>query len=199
MTRPLNVALLPRLSYLVERSPDQAKALAGLSILLMAAVGLAFGIAVGVLAPWLVDLLFGLPEYQPAVDVLRVMALIIPIIVINGGLISQWVLPYGLERGLLVVTASLMVVNLLLVLMVAPRFGALGVACVAVFAESYLLAGLLLVLRMHGIGLISPRWLRGARSDARMVEQRRGRWSTCLAHLRFGIWPRDRRRPRTEA
>ncbi|MDF2766756.1 MAG: polysaccharide biosynthesis protein [Rhodospirillales bacterium] len=175
MTRPLNVALLPRLSYLVERSPDQAKALACLSIFLMAATGLALGIAVGVLAPWLVDLLFGLPEYQPAVDVLRVMALIIPIIVINGGLISQWVLPYGLERGLLVVTASLMVVNVLLVLMVAPRFGALGVACVAVFAESYLLAGLLLVLRMHGIGLISPRRLRGARSDARMVEQRRGR------------------------
>ena len=160
---PVNVALLPRLSYLVERSPDQATAWPVSACSLMTAVGVAFGIAVGLLAPWLVDLLFGLPEYEPAVDVLRIMALIIPMIVLNSALISQSVLPYSLERGLLAVTVSSMVINLLLVLAVAPRFGAAGVACVAVFAESYLLAGLLLVLRRQGIRPISLRHLKGHR------------------------------------
>ena len=163
MTRPLNVALLPRLSYLVGRSPDEATALASLSMLLMTAVGVALGIVVGLLAPGLVDLLFGLPEYEPAVDVLRIMALIIPMIVLNSALISQFVLPFGLERNLLAVTASSMVINLLLVLAVAPRFGAVGVACVAVFAESYLLASLLLILRRQGIRPISLRHLKGHR------------------------------------
>ena len=59
----------------------------------MAAVGLGFGLAIGLLAPWLVDLLFGLPEYRPAVTVLRVMALIIPMIVLNAALVSQWLVP----------------------------------------------------------------------------------------------------------
>ncbi|HEX5795246.1 MAG TPA: oligosaccharide flippase family protein, partial [Geminicoccaceae bacterium] len=62
LMHPVNVALLPRLSHLVEHSPDQARAMATLSILLMTAVGIAFGVAIGLLSPWLVDLLFGLPE-----------------------------------------------------------------------------------------------------------------------------------------
>ena len=43
----------------------------------------------------LVDLLFGLPEYQPAVAVLQVIALIIPLIVLNAALVSQWLVPTG--------------------------------------------------------------------------------------------------------
>ncbi len=106
LMQPINVALLPRLSHLVEHSPDQARAMASLSILLMTAVGIAFGVAIGLLAPWLVDLLFGLPEYQPAVAVLRIMALIIPLIVLNAALVSQWLVPHGLDRALLLVVMS---------------------------------------------------------------------------------------------
>ena len=119
LMQPINVALLPRLSHLVEHSPDQARAMATLSILLMTAVGIAFGVAIGLLAPWLVDLLFGLPEYQPAVAVLRIMALIIPLIVLNAALVSQWLVPHGLDRALLLVVISGTVLNLVLALIFA--------------------------------------------------------------------------------
>jgi PST family polysaccharide transporter len=165
LLHPINVALLPRLSHLVEHSPDQARALASLSILLMAAVGIAFGLAIGVLAPWLVDLLFGLPQYQPAVTVLRIMALIVPMIVLNAALVSQWLVPHGLDRGLLTVIVSATVINLLLALLIAPRFGAQGMAWVTVFVEAYILIGLLWALRRRGLSPIEPKLLPGLWRD----------------------------------
>jgi PST family polysaccharide transporter len=173
LLHPINVALLPRLSHLAEHSPDQARALASLSILLMAAVGIAFGLAIGALAPWLVDLLFGLPEYQPAVTVLRIMALIIPMIVLNAALVSQWLIPHGLDRGLLAVIVSATVINLLLALLIAPRFGAQGMAWVTVFVEGYILIGLLWALRRRGLSPIEPRLLPGLWRDVVTLVARR--------------------------
>jgi PST family polysaccharide transporter len=156
LLQPVNVALMPRLAHLAEHSPDQATTMARLTILVMAAVGLVFGLTIGLLAPWLVDLLFGLPEYQPAVTVLRVMALIIPMIVLNAALVSQWMVPQGLDRPLLAVIASATVINLTLALSFAPRYGAFGMACVTVVVEAYILCGLLWTLRRRGLRPIEP-------------------------------------------
>ena len=159
LMHPVNVALLPRLSHLVEHSPDQARAMATLSILLMTAVGIGFGVAIGVLAPWLVDLLFGLPEYQPAVAVLRIMALIIPLIVLNAALVSQWLVPHGLDRALLLVVISGTVLNLVLALLFAGRFGGIGMAWITVTVEGYILIGLLWALHRRGLRPIAPQLL----------------------------------------
>jgi PST family polysaccharide transporter len=159
LLHPINVALLPRLSHLADHSPDQGRTLARLAILVMAAVGLSFGLLIGVLAPWLVDLLFGLPQYREAVTVLRVIALIIPMIVLNAALVSQWMVPQKLDRALLVVIVSGSLINLTLALLFAPRYGALGMACVTVAVEGYILCGLLLALGRRGIRPIDPRLL----------------------------------------
>jgi PST family polysaccharide transporter len=159
LMHPVNVALLPRLSHLVEHSPDQARAMATLSILLMTAVGVAFGVAIGVLAPWLVHLLFGLPEYEPAVAVLRVMVLIIPLIVLNAALVSQWLVPHGLDRPLLLVVISGTILNLILALLFAGPFGGIGMAWITVTVEAYILIGLLWALHRHGLRPIAPQLL----------------------------------------
>jgi O-antigen/teichoic acid export membrane protein len=135
--------------------------MATLSILLMTAVGIAFGVAIGLLAPWLVDLLFGLPEYQPAVAVLRIMALIIPLIVLNAALVSQWLVPHGLDRALLLVVISGTVLNLILALIFAGRFGGIGMAWITVTVEAYILIGLLWALHRHGLRPIAPQLLPG--------------------------------------
>jgi len=155
LLQPVNVALLPRLSHLVGSSPDRAKALAGLSILLMALAGLSFGGAIGVVAPWLVGLFFG-PEYGAAVAVMRVMALIVPLIVLNAALVSQWLVPHGLDRPLNVVILSATALNLALALTLAPRFGALGMAWVTVAVEGYILLGLWWALHRNGLKPIVP-------------------------------------------
>jgi PST family polysaccharide transporter len=159
LLHPVNVALLPRLSHLAEHNPDQGRTMARLAILVMLAVGLAFGLTIGLLAPWLVDLLFGLPEFQPAVTVLRIMALIIPMIVLNAALVSQWMVPQKLDRALLAVIVSATLINLTLALIFAPRYGALGMACITVGVETYILCGLLLALHRRGLKPIEPRLL----------------------------------------
>jgi PST family polysaccharide transporter len=155
LLQPVNVALLPRLSHLIGHSPDRAKALAGLTILLMALVGLGFGLAIGIVAPWLVDLFYG-PQYGAAVAVMRVMALIVPLIVLNAALVSQWLVPHGLDRPLNVVIVSATVLNLALAVIVAPRFGAVGMAWVTVAIEGYILVGLWWALHRHGLKPILP-------------------------------------------
>jgi polysaccharide transporter, PST family len=155
LLQPINVALLPRLSHLVSHSPDQAKALAGLSILLMTLVGLGFGAVLGVAAPWLLGLMFG-PQYGAAVAVMRVMALIVPLVVLNAALVSQWLVPHGLDRPLNLVILSATVLNLALALTLAPRFGAYGMAWVTVAVEGYILLGLCWALHRNGLKPITP-------------------------------------------
>jgi len=159
LLQPINTALLPRLSHLVEHSPDRAQQVAALTVLLQGVVGLALGAVIALMAPWLVDLLFG-AEYRAAAGVLRVMAAIIPLVVINAALVSQWLIPHGLDRALNLVIVACAVLNLILALSLAPRFGALGMAWVTVVAEGCIMFGLLWALRRRGLRPLTPALLR---------------------------------------
>jgi len=159
LLQPINTALLPRLSRLVERSPDRAQQVAALTVLLQGAAGVVLGATIALIAPWLVDLLFG-PEYHPAVAVLRVMAAIIPLVVLNGALVSQWLIPHGLDRALNQVLIASAVLNLILALSIAPRFGALGMAWVTAIAEGCIMIGLVWALRRRGLRPLTSDLLR---------------------------------------
>jgi PST family polysaccharide transporter len=159
LLQPINTALLPRLSHLVEHSPDQAQQVAALTVLLQGAAGIVLGAVIALIAPWLVDLLFG-AEYRAAAGVLRVMAIIIPLVVINAALVSQWLVPRGLDRALNLVIVASAVLNLILALSLAPRFGALGMAWVTVVAEGCIMAGLVWTLHRRGLRPLTPDLLR---------------------------------------
>jgi PST family polysaccharide transporter len=170
LLQPINTALLPRLSHLVGASPDRARQLAALTFFLQGATGILLGMTIGLFAPWLVDLLFG-DEYTAATAVLRVMAVIIPLMVLNGALVTQWMIPHALDRLLNVVIVTSTGLNLVLALILAPRFGALGMAWVTVIAESFILTGLIWSLHRRGLRPIAPEILR--QSFAALVAERR--------------------------
>jgi PST family polysaccharide transporter len=170
LLQPINTALLPRLSHLVGARPDRAQQLAVLTLSLQGATGIALGVTIGLGAAWLVPLLFG-PEYIEAVAVLQVMAAIIPLMILNGALVAQWMIPHGLDRLLNAVIVSSTCLNLALALILAPRFGALGMAWVTLIAESFILTGLLCSLRYRGFKPIAPAVLR--KSFAALVAERR--------------------------
>ncbi len=159
LLQPINTALLPRLSHLVGASPDRAQQLATLAFFVQGALGIAFGLTIGLTAPWLVELLFG-PQFTAAGVVLQVMAAIIPLMVLNGALVSQWMVPHGLDRLLNTVVVISTGISVVLALILAPRYGALGMAWVTVIAESVILAGLLFSLRHKGLKPITPTLLR---------------------------------------
>jgi PST family polysaccharide transporter len=80
--------------------------------------------------------------------------------VINAALVSQWLIPHGLDRALNVVIVASAVLNLILALSLAPRFGALGMAWVTVVAEGCIMVGLLWALRRRGLRPLTPDLLR---------------------------------------
>ena len=168
LLQPVNVALLPRLSSLLGTRPDEADRLAGLAIVLMGATGLAFGGALWLAAPWLVGLIYG-DGYEAAIPVMRVMAMIVPLIVLNAALVSQWMVPRGLDRALNVVIIGATAINLGLALLIVPRYQAFGMAWITILVEGLILLGLLIALRRRGLRPLDPALLRRrfARSPSR--------------------------------
>jgi PST family polysaccharide transporter len=89
--------------------------------------------------------------YRDSVAVVRVMAAIVPLMVVNAALSTQWMIPHGLDRSLRTVVLSAALLNVLLVLVLTPRFGALGMAWIAVAVEGCIVLGLLWTLKRRGI------------------------------------------------
>jgi PST family polysaccharide transporter len=155
---PINVALLPRFARRLGEDPEHVRRLVGLSVLILGSIGLVFVLSVAVLAPWLVVLVFGTdPGYAGAVTVLQIMAVIIPLNSVTDALANQWLIPNGLDRALSFVTVTSMMFNVALAVMIAPTFGAQGMAWVAVAVSSYMLAGMLLTLHRNRLWPQLPR------------------------------------------
>jgi O-antigen/teichoic acid export membrane protein len=148
LTMPVNKALLPRLSHLLVHRPDQARVIARIALLLLAGIGLGFSMLVMLLAPWLIELVFG-SGYESATPVLRMLALVIPLLVVNDALAAQWLVPHGLDRPLSLIVLAAAGFGVSLALLIVPTYQALGMAVVVVLVELFILAGLLLTLASH--------------------------------------------------
>ena len=136
LLEPLTRVLLPRISYLSASDPARAGQLIRQTLLLLGTIGVAFGVAIVAAAPLLVSLLLG-PGYENAIPVLRVLALLLPIITVGTVLGTFWALPFGQDRSLLLITASAGVLNVLLLLVLVPRLEAVGMAAAVVVAEAF--------------------------------------------------------------
>lgn len=149
---PLTRVLLPRISYLVQSDAAAAASLVRRVLVMLGSGASVAGALLALLAPQVVSLLLG-TGYEAAVPVLRLLALLLPIIAIGTVLGIFWALPLGRDRALLVVTAAAGVLNVLLVLVLVPRHGASGMAGAVVVAE--LLVSVSLGL-MYGRGRSLP-------------------------------------------
>jgi PST family polysaccharide transporter len=145
---PLTRVLLPRISYLVQSDAAAAASLVRRVLVMLGSGASVAGALLALLAPQVVSLLLG-TGYEAAVPVLRLLALLLPIIAIGTVLGIFWALPLGRDRPLLVVTAAAGVLNVLLVLVLVPRHGASGMAGAVVVAE---------LLVSVSLGLMYGRW-----------------------------------------
>lgn len=165
LLNPLTQALYPRLSHLVVADPPRARRLFRICVFVMLGLGSAMGVVAFAGAPLLVGLLLG-PGYEEAVPVLRILALLPPIIAVGGVLGLYWALPFGLEKPFyrLVLLAGL--VNVGLALLLVTRFGAVGMAVSVVVAELLVSSGLVKLYVRRGAEL----WEAGATEPTRSVE-----------------------------
>lgn len=137
LLEPVGQTLYPRLSHLIHHARAEADRMARIGIALVSVGGVLMGLVVFVLAPLLVRVVLG-EEFGPAAPVLRVLALIFPFGALSYALHTQWMLPLRLDRPFAVIVLGTGILNVILALVLAPRYFALGMAWAVVTAELFL-------------------------------------------------------------
>src|ERR1051326_3979220 len=139
---PVRESLYPRLSHLVRKSPQQARRLARWGVAVTGSGGLVLGIVLFASAPFVVRVLLG-PGFQPAVNVLRVLALLPPLISITQSLGFQWLLPHGREATVNRIILGAGLINITMAIVLAPRYAHIGMAWAVLCSEVYVASSML--------------------------------------------------------
>src|SRR3984885_15172932 len=152
---PVNQALYPKMTQQAQNDPSGALKTVRLSLFFLGGVGAFFGVAIFLGAPLLVHLALG-PAFQEAVPVLRVFSLWIPLIALTTVIIFQLLLPNHLDNQFNLVNVTAGLIGIGASLLLAPRFGAIGIAWAAVGAQTYTLAAFSVILWRAGLNPFAP-------------------------------------------
>lgn len=151
---PISQALYPRLSYLIGHSRVEAVRLARIGFLLVGGSGTVMGGFVLLAAPLLVHIIMG-REFAPAIPLLRIFALLPPLIALGYAYGIQWMIPLGLDRPFNTVILLAGLLNAGLAVVLAPRYADMGMAGAVVTAEAFVTLGMYLVLRRRKLDPMS--------------------------------------------
>lgn len=135
MLWPVANAIYPRISHLIARDKEAAMRLSWIALWATTGLGLLGALLLILLAPLLIHLLA--PRFESAIPVLRVMALLLPIVGFGASLSLQFMFPRRLDREVTFSVATAGVINIILALVLAPKLGALGMAIASVVAETW--------------------------------------------------------------
>lgn len=156
MTVPISQALFLRISSLASHRHQEARVQAYAATLLMALAGLSLGACLFFGAPILVRLILG-EGFSPSVTALRLLPVLPPLAAFSNAFGIQWMLPLGLDREFNAILIAAGTGAALLALLVAPAYGLLGAAPVAVASEGFVTGATFAVLRSRGLDLLNRR------------------------------------------
>jgi polysaccharide transporter, PST family len=157
LLNPIRDSLYPRLSYLAASSEKAAAKLARHAIALMVSAGFILTAILFALAPWFVRLLAGL-NFAPAVPVLRLYSILPLILSVTYSVGLQWLLPIGRDGLVNRIILGGGCLNLILSCLLAPGFGAMGMATSVLLSELYVCTNLVWVV-WHSTSLWSGSFL----------------------------------------
>ena len=149
-TGPITQVFFPRISHLMAHDRAGAARAARMSVALMAGVGVSAGCLLFFGAPLLVRALLG-AGYQGAVPVLRILALLPPLVALSTAFGSQWMLALGMERELNRITLAAGALNAALSLALGAFFRHIGVAAAIVVVEGCVTVAVLGCLRRRSL------------------------------------------------
>jgi len=153
---PLTTAVYPRIGNLVARGEEQRAArLTKLTLLLLAAISTAISVVLFAAARPIITTLYG-NGFDASVQILRILALILPMEAIGGGLANLQLLTHHRDRDVVLIVVVSGLVNVGLALLLAPAHGGLGMAWGLVGVEGLALAGTLLAVALPRRPLASP-------------------------------------------
>jgi polysaccharide transporter, PST family len=143
---PITQAIFPRMSHLASTARNEAARLVRTSLFLVGTAGCVMGIIVFLTAPILVRVVLG-PGFEASVVVLRILALLPPLVAVSNVLGIQWMLALGLDRFVNTVILSACLLNVSLAVVLVPHYMHVGMAVAVVASESLVALGLYAMLR----------------------------------------------------
>jgi polysaccharide transporter, PST family len=147
---PVNQALYPKLTQLVQHDPAGAKKTVRLSLLSLGAVGLLFGLVIFLGAPLFVRLVLG-ADFVDAVPALQIFAFWIPLTALATVLTFQVLLPNQLDNQFNFVNLTAGLLGIASAVVLAPRFQAAGIAWSTVISQAYTVAAFVVITVRAGL------------------------------------------------
>jgi PST family polysaccharide transporter len=146
-------ATFPRINYLLGQGrEDRANQLALLTLAILCGIGVAAAAVLVALAPFIIRIFYG-DDFEPAIAVLRILALVVPLSVVAGTLGTQWLLTRHLDRPATLLVLVVGGLTALTVLVAAPAVGIEGAAWILVVAEAAVVLGNVALIRRARIAL----------------------------------------------
>lgn len=153
---PINQILFPRASSLAGDSQQVVIPMIQKALMLVGSMGFVLSGFLFLFTDLIVRAVLGI-EFLEAISVLRVMSVLPFLFALGAGLTLLVMLPFHLEARLLWVYALAGVINLMLVLILVPRYGGVGMAVAVVFAEVSVVLSQAKIALAGGVNLLSRR------------------------------------------
>jgi PST family polysaccharide transporter len=143
---PLNNTFYPRIAHLMAHDKTEATRFGRLSVWMTVGMGATAAIVLFAVAPWLVRVLLG-KGFSNSVPVLRLLSILPVLISVSNVLGIQWMLPLRLDKQFNTIILSAGALNLVLALLLTPRYHQMGMAVSVVFAEMLVTVSIVAFLR----------------------------------------------------
>jgi PST family polysaccharide transporter len=145
LLNPIRDSLYPRLSYLAASSEQAAAKLARPAIAVMVSGGAFLTTILFAMAPWFIEFLAG-PKFAAAIPVLRLYSILPFMLSITYSVGLDWLLPLGRDHDVNRIIIGGGCLNLALSCLLAPRFGAMGMASSVLLSELFVCANMVWIV-----------------------------------------------------
>jgi PST family polysaccharide transporter len=147
---PITQALYPRMSHLAVNNREKASGAIRKALIFFGLMGLLAGGALFVAAPWIIRLVLG-RAYGPAIPVLRVSSIAVPVCAVSNILGIQWMLPFGMDRAFNRIVVSAGILNVVLAVVLSRSLGPVGTALSVLTSQTFVsICMLIALLRSRG-------------------------------------------------
>jgi polysaccharide transporter, PST family len=134
---PINQAVYPRFSRLALESKPLSMQWGRRMLAMLGCVGLILSLMLFIGAPLIVRIFFGL-KYEPSITVIRILAALPFLVAVSNVLGIQIAFPFGLEKAIFTFILIAGIINIVLAVLLVPRWGANGMAMSVLVAEIFI-------------------------------------------------------------
>ena len=153
---PISQAFFPRVAHLAHVSKDLALREGRRILAILAPLGTVIFAVTVALAPEIVRIVFGL-NFTPTISVLRILAFCIPNIALATVWSTLMMMSFKRDYAVMKILFVAGILNIGVAVLVAPRWGAAGMAIGVVAAETFVNAASFIYTLKHGLNPVRLR------------------------------------------